>query len=74
MPGQSATKLARQCNVAVSTITRVARGEKQPSLDLMVKIRAATGGAVRADDHLPPFEEAMPVLEEAGPEAPARAA
>ena len=74
LPGQSATDIARKCDVAVSTITRVARGEKDPSLVLIAKIRAATGGAVRADDFLPPFEEAPPAPAEAGPEAPAQAA
>lgn len=58
MPGQSATDVAAKCGVAVSTITRAARGEKNPSLALIGRIRAATGGAVRAEDFLPPFDEA----------------
>lgn len=57
LPGQSATDIARQCGVAVSTITRVAKGEKNPSLVLMQAIRDATRGAVSADDFLPPFDE-----------------
>ncbi|WP_183921586.1 helix-turn-helix transcriptional regulator [Sphingomonas sp. BK069] len=58
LPGQRATDIARKCGVAVSTITRVAKGEKRPSMDLAEKIRAATNGAVSADDFLPPFEPA----------------
>src|SRR3546814_9470454 len=57
LPGQSATDIARKCGVAVSTITRVSKGQKSPSLALIKSVRQATNGAVRADDFLPPFEE-----------------
>ena len=57
LPGQNATEIARRCNVAVSTITRVAKGEKKPSLGLIEKIRNATRGAVTADDFLPTYDE-----------------
>lgn len=56
LSGRTATDLARQCSVSVPTITRVAKGQKTPSLTLAAKIRAATEGAVRADDYLPAFE------------------
>lgn len=55
LPDRSATDLARLCGVAVSTITRVARGEKKPSLDLMESIRLHTRGAVTPNDYLPPL-------------------
>lgn len=58
MPGQSASALARECNVAVSTITRVAKRTKAPSIKLMIAIRAATKNAVTANDFLPPYEDA----------------
>src|SRR3546814_16805870 len=57
LPGQSATDIARKCGVAVSTITRVSKGQKSPSLALIKSVRQATNGPVRADDFLPPFEE-----------------
>lgn len=57
LPGQRATDLAHKCGVAVSTITRVSRGEKSPSLKLIQRIRDATRGAVTADDFLPPYDE-----------------
>lgn len=60
LPDQSATDLARSCGVAVSTITRVAKGEKKPSLALMEEIRLQTRGAVAPNDYLPPL-----VLDEA---------
>lgn len=56
LPGQQATDLARKCNVAVSTITRLAKGQKAPSMRMAERIRSATNGAVRPDDFLPPFE------------------
>lgn len=55
LPDRSATELAGLCGVAVSTITRVARGEKKPSLDLMESIRLHTRGAVTPNDYLPPL-------------------
>lgn len=55
LPDRSATDLARQCDVAVSTITRVSKGEKKPSLALMEAIRLHTRGAVTPNDFLPPL-------------------
>ncbi len=46
----SATALADQANVSVSTITRAARGEIIPSRDLMAKIFEVTNGAVTPND------------------------
>jgi transcriptional regulator with XRE-family HTH domain len=69
LPGQSATDIARKCDVAVSTITRVAKGEKNPSLELMARIRAATHGAVTGDDFLPPFNPEIPGHGTASPSA-----
>lgn len=36
-----------------STISRIRRGETRPSWPLVARIKAATGGAVSADDFLP---------------------
>ncbi|MGL5734314.1 MAG: helix-turn-helix domain-containing protein [Beijerinckiaceae bacterium] len=50
-PGKTATDIARECGVSVSTITRAAAGGS-PSLQLMRKIAAATGGKVTANDFM----------------------
>lgn len=55
LPGQQASDLARRCEVAVSTITRIASGEKMPSMKMAARIRQETNGAVTPDDYLPPF-------------------
>lgn len=39
-------------DVAPSTITRILRGERTPRIDLIGKIKVATGGAVTADDFM----------------------
>ena len=36
-----------------STVTRLLTGERSPGLDLLAKIKAATGGKVTPDDFLP---------------------
>lgn len=36
-----------------STVTRLLRGERSPGLDLLTKIKNATGGSVTPDDFLP---------------------
>jgi transcriptional regulator with XRE-family HTH domain len=41
-----------------STITRLLRGERSPRLELIGRIREVTGGAVSADDFMPPAESA----------------
>jgi transcriptional regulator with XRE-family HTH domain len=56
---KSATEIATRCDVCVSTITRVAKGTKDPSLKLIERIRNVTAGAVTADDFLPPFDPAV---------------
>lgn len=52
-PGKTATDLARNCGVSVSTITRVARGEKRPSMGLLAAIFEHTKGKVKPNDFLP---------------------
>lgn len=49
-PGKSATALANETGVSVSTITRAAEGQTIPSRDLMAKIAEATGGFVLPND------------------------
>lgn len=48
----TATKVAEECGVAVSTITRIARGEINPRVKLIRKIVTATGGAVTASSFI----------------------
>lgn len=49
-PGRTASSLAQATNVAVSTITRAAKGEAVPSPQLMEAIYRATDGAVTPND------------------------
>lgn len=49
-PGKTASALAADCGVAVSTITRAAKGEIDPSGALMKDIFKYTDGAVTAND------------------------
>lgn len=51
-PGQTATALAEKCGVAVSTITRVAKGDQGASAELMGLIHTHTSGAVSPNDLL----------------------
>ena len=60
---KTATALAAKVGCEVSTITRIAKGDRSPSLDLAVRIERATGGAVTVADLAavavsPPAEEA----------------
>ena len=48
--GNSASKLAAETGVAVSTITRAAKGEITPSRNLMALIHEKTGGQVTPND------------------------
>jgi transcriptional regulator with XRE-family HTH domain len=50
LPGHSATKLAAETGVSVSTITRAARGEIIPSRKVMESIAEKTDGAVLPND------------------------
>lgn len=50
LPGNSATKLAEEAKVSVSTIWRAAEGKTIPGPDLMVKITEVTKGAVKPND------------------------
>jgi len=48
--GNSASRLGQACGVAVSTITRAARGEIMPSRRLLEAIFHHTGGQVTPND------------------------
>jgi transcriptional regulator with XRE-family HTH domain len=48
--GNSATKLAEDCGVSISTITRAANGDTLPNKELMAAIHSKTGGAVTPND------------------------
>lgn len=48
--GLTATALATETGLAVSTITRLVRGERRPEWDTLAKITAATGGKVQPND------------------------
>jgi transcriptional regulator with XRE-family HTH domain len=50
LPGHTATKLAAETGVSVSTITRAAEGETIPSRGLMNLIAEKTKGAVMPND------------------------
>ena len=50
LEGNSASKLAEATNVAVSTITRAAKGEITPSRKLMALIYEKTNGQVTPND------------------------
>jgi transcriptional regulator with XRE-family HTH domain len=50
LPGHTATELAKQLGVSVSTITRAARGEIMPSRDLLRSIHDHTQGRVTPND------------------------
>lgn len=43
---------AASIDVAPSTITRIIRGERLPRIDLVEKIKRATGGEVTLEDFL----------------------
>lgn len=47
---QSATELATAVGCETSTITRIIRGERRPSINLAARIERATGGKVSIKD------------------------
>lgn len=51
-PGQTASDLALKCGVSVSTITRAAGRDFDPSLRLLRKIERYTSGKVKPNDFL----------------------
>jgi hypothetical protein len=51
-PDTNATRFAAECKVAVSTITRAARGEISASPALMMTIFEKSGGAVTPNDFM----------------------
>ncbi len=57
---QSATVFAAQVGCEVSTITRILRGERGPSLELALKIENVTSGKVQPSDFLVTPPEAAP--------------
>ncbi len=50
--------LAKMAGTSRQTIHRIEQWEQSPSLDLVGRLIRATGGAVSADDFLPPSEAA----------------
>ncbi|NSZ73307.1 helix-turn-helix transcriptional regulator [Agrobacterium tumefaciens] len=46
---------AASIDVAPSTITRIVKGERTPRIDLIAKIKAATGGLVTMEDWMQPL-------------------
>jgi predicted transcriptional regulator len=62
---------AASISVAPSTITRILRGERTPRIELISKIKHATGGVVTADDWM---EAAEAEAEEEQASASGRAA
>lgn len=52
--------LASQLSVDRSTISRIRRGARMPSPEMMRKLHDATGGAVTANDFVHPSTEADP--------------
>jgi len=50
LTGQTATALAAKVGCEVSTITRIANGDRSPSIVLAVRIERATDGAVTVAD------------------------
>jgi hypothetical protein len=62
LPGHSATKLALETGVSVSTITRAAKGKTIPDRNLMSLLAEKTKGAVMPND----FFALTPVEPQAG--------
>lgn len=54
----TASRLAGEVGVPVSTITRLLRGERRPGIELVARISSATSGAVTAEDFFPAPQEA----------------
>ena len=50
--GTTATELAERLGVSVSTITRLIRDERRPSLDLAERIARHTNGQVQPSDFM----------------------
>ncbi len=48
--GRSRSKVAEELGSYPSQISRIASGERRPSIDMATKIELLTGGAVRATD------------------------
>lgn len=62
----TATALAATVGCEVSTITRIAKGDRSPSIDLAVRIERATDGAVTVADLASAAVSGSPPAEEAG--------
>ena len=52
-PNQTATALAAKVGCEVSTITRLAKGERSPSINLALRIERATSGIVTISELAP---------------------
>lgn len=50
--GKSASALAQTLGTEVSTVTRIARGERKPSMVLAARIARATDGQVQPNDFI----------------------
>lgn len=55
---ETAAAFAQRIDVAPSTITRILRGERLPRVDLALKIKKATTGAVIPEDFVSNTEAA----------------
>jgi DNA-binding phage protein len=56
--GKTVTRIAREASCSRQTLYRVMSGEQNPTLALLVRISAATNGAVTPNDFLPrPVEQ-----------------
>lgn len=64
--GTNDEALSKAIKCSRPMVTRLRRGQASPSLALAHRIREATGGAVTADDFLPPLAAAPAPLAEAG--------
>jgi len=63
--GRTSASFARELGVGPSTVHRLLKRERKPSYEIMEKIIAATGGAVRPDDFFDGLAPAEPNKAEA---------
>ena len=57
MNGITLDEMAQRVNVSKATLSRVENWKQDPSLELIGRLKAATEGAVSADDFLQPTGE-----------------
>ena len=58
--GRSLSELAIAAGTSRQSLHRIIKGEQMPSLDLVARLKHATGGAVTADDFLPAMPASAP--------------